>query len=216
MNSSKAPLDGTGPIAAAVAMGGLTYGVIEAGADGFGAPRVLIALGLAVLALIVFLTTQARGRHPMVPLNLFRSRGVVVPLLGGFAFTVGFYGGPGSDWFRGTRARREGRIEADGVEKDVTLTDADGEIDSEVGAAYRTKYGRYSANTIARITSPVAGSTTCDRCHAAQRTPGQTSAAVRLPTTPSPSPHWRTGAYRPRIRRHFGDRTARADHRRAP
>ncbi|GHD62808.1 hypothetical protein GCM10010317_058650 [Streptomyces mirabilis] len=30
------------------------------------------------------------------------------------------------------------------------------------------------------------------------------------------TPHWRTGAYRPRIRRHFGDRTARADHRRAP
>jgi hypothetical protein len=68
--------------------------------------------------------------------------------------------GPGSDWFGGTRARREGRIEADGVEKDVTLTDADGEINSEVDAAYRTKYGRYSANTIARITSPVAGSTT--------------------------------------------------------
>ncbi|MFF2934258.1 DUF2255 family protein [Streptomyces mirabilis] len=68
--------------------------------------------------------------------------------------------GPGSDWFRGTRARREGRIEADGVAKDVTLTDADGEINSEVDAAYRTKYGRYSANTIARITSPVAGSTT--------------------------------------------------------
>ncbi|MEU2735131.1 DUF2255 family protein [Streptomyces sp. NPDC007095] len=64
--------------------------------------------------------------------------------------------GPGSDWFRGTRARREGRIEADGVEKDVTLTDADSEVD----AAYRTKYGRNSANTIARITSPVAGSTT--------------------------------------------------------
>ncbi|MDU9000234.1 MFS transporter [Streptomyces mirabilis] len=88
----EAPLDRTGQIAAVVAMGGLTYGVIEAGADGVGAPRVLIALGLAIVALIVFLTSQARGRHPMVPLDLFRSRGVVVPLLGGFAFTVGFYG----------------------------------------------------------------------------------------------------------------------------
>ncbi|MEN1882940.1 MFS transporter [Streptomyces mirabilis] len=88
----EAPLDRTGQIAAVVAMGGLTYGVIEAGADGFGTPRVLIALSLAIVALIVFLTSQARGRHPMVPLDLFRSRGVVVPLLGGFAFTVGFYG----------------------------------------------------------------------------------------------------------------------------
>ncbi|MFE2563577.1 DUF2255 family protein, partial [Streptomyces mirabilis] len=70
--------------------------------------------------------------------------------------------GPGSDWFRGTRARREGRIEADGVEKEVTLTDADGEseINSGVDAACRTKYGRCSANTIARTTSLVAGSTT--------------------------------------------------------
>ncbi|MFF1739923.1 DUF2255 family protein, partial [Streptomyces mirabilis] len=68
--------------------------------------------------------------------------------------------GPGSDWFRGTRARREGRIEADGVEKEVTLTDADGEINSGVDAACRTKYGRHSAHTIARTTSPVAGSTT--------------------------------------------------------
>lgn len=35
-----------------------------------------------------------------------------------------------------------------------------GEVNSEVDAAYRTKYGRHSATTIARITSPVAGSTT--------------------------------------------------------
>ena len=86
------PFDWTGQIAAVLAMCGLTYGVIEAGADGFGAPRVLIALGLAVVALVVFLASQARGKHPMVPLDMFRTRAVVIPLLGGFAFTVGFYG----------------------------------------------------------------------------------------------------------------------------
>lgn len=68
--------------------------------------------------------------------------------------------GPGSDWYRGTRTRHEARIEADGVEQDVTLVDVDGEINDAVDAAYRTKYARYSARTIARITSPVAGSTT--------------------------------------------------------
>lgn len=88
----EAPLDRTGQVAAVLAMCGLTYGVIEAGADGFGTPRVLLALGVAVLALVVFLASQARGKHPMVPLDMFRSRGVVIPLLGGFAFTVGFYG----------------------------------------------------------------------------------------------------------------------------
>jgi hypothetical protein len=68
--------------------------------------------------------------------------------------------GPTSAWFRGTRARHEGRVEADGVEKDVAFEDVDGEINDAVDAAYRSKYGRYSANTIQRITSSTAGSTT--------------------------------------------------------
>ncbi|WP_328979849.1 DUF2255 family protein [Streptomyces canus] len=68
--------------------------------------------------------------------------------------------GPTSAWFRGTRTRHEGRIEAGGVEQDVVFEDVDGEINGAVDAAYRTKYGRYSANTIQRITSSTAGSTT--------------------------------------------------------
>ncbi|MFI5882328.1 DUF2255 family protein [Streptomyces sp. NPDC051554] len=68
--------------------------------------------------------------------------------------------GPASAWFRGTRARHEGRVEAGGVEKDAAFEDVDGEINDAVDAAYRSKYGRYSANTIQRITSSTAGSTT--------------------------------------------------------
>jgi len=68
--------------------------------------------------------------------------------------------GPGSDWFRGTRARHEGRVEAGGVEKDVAFEDVDGEINDAVDSAYRTKYRRYSASTLQRITSATAGSTT--------------------------------------------------------
>ncbi|MDO0917296.1 DUF2255 family protein [Streptomyces sp. DT2A-34] len=68
--------------------------------------------------------------------------------------------GPTSAWFRGTRTRHEGRVEADGVEKDVAFEDLDGETNDAVDAAYRTKDSRYSANTIQRITSSTAGSTT--------------------------------------------------------
>jgi MFS family permease len=75
-------------------MGGLTYGAIEAGADGFTAPRVLAALAVAVLALAAFLAAQARGAHPMVPLELFRSRTVSAAVAVGFAFIVGYYGLP--------------------------------------------------------------------------------------------------------------------------
>ena len=86
------PFDWAGQILAVLAMGALTYGVIEAGADGFGAPRVLASLALAVAALAAFIWVQARGKHPMVPLDLFRSRAVVISSGTGFAFMAGFYG----------------------------------------------------------------------------------------------------------------------------
>jgi DHA2 family methylenomycin A resistance protein-like MFS transporter len=86
------PFDAVGQSAAVLAMGALTYGVIEAGADGFTTPRVLVALTLAVVALAVFVTAQARGEHPMVPLDLLRTRTMVIAAGTGFAFVAGFYG----------------------------------------------------------------------------------------------------------------------------
>jgi EmrB/QacA subfamily drug resistance transporter len=88
------PFDWTGQISAVLAMGGLTYGAIEAGSAGLAAPRVLVAFGTAVAGLAVFAAVQARAAHPMVPLNLFRSRTVVIATVVGFAFVVGYYGLP--------------------------------------------------------------------------------------------------------------------------
>ncbi|MEU9955216.1 DUF2255 family protein [Streptomyces sp. NPDC050982] len=68
--------------------------------------------------------------------------------------------GPGSDWYRGTRARQEGRIQAGGVEKDVTIIDVGDEVNDAVDTAYRTKYGHYAAYIVKAITSPEASSTT--------------------------------------------------------
>ncbi|MDX3586346.1 DUF2255 family protein [Streptomyces europaeiscabiei] len=70
--------------------------------------------------------------------------------------------GPGSDWYRGTRARQEGRVQACGVGKDVTIVDAadDTTVNDAVDAAYRAKYGHYAAYIIKAITSPEASSTT--------------------------------------------------------
>ncbi|WP_330288738.1 MFS transporter [Streptomyces canus] len=87
-----APFDWIGQITVVLAMGGLTYGVIEAGADGFGKLRVVVALAVAVVAAAVFLLSQARGKHPMVPLELLRARTMAVSVGVGFAVNVGFYG----------------------------------------------------------------------------------------------------------------------------
>ncbi len=68
--------------------------------------------------------------------------------------------GPGSAWFRGTRARHEGRIRAGGVEKDVALEDVGHEMDDAIDAAYRSKYHRYAASIVDHITSSGARSAT--------------------------------------------------------
>ncbi|WP_329375909.1 MFS transporter [Streptomyces sp. NBC_01483] len=70
----------------------MTYALIEGGQAGFASAGVLGALALAAVAVTVFLTAQARGRAPMMPLDLFRSRPVVAALTAGFALNVGFYG----------------------------------------------------------------------------------------------------------------------------
>ncbi|GAA1655906.1 MFS transporter [Actinoplanes couchii] len=88
------PFDGTGQVLAIAAMSALTFGAIEAGPRGLTSPLVLTALAVAVLASAAFLVVQARKRHPMVPLSLFRSATVNVSVVIGFVFMVGFYGLP--------------------------------------------------------------------------------------------------------------------------
>jgi DHA2 family methylenomycin A resistance protein-like MFS transporter len=88
------PFDWPGQLTAVAAMGGLAYGAIEGGAVGFTTRRVITAFVVAAAALAAFLLVQARGRHPMVPLEMFRARNVPVAIAVGFAFIVGYYGLP--------------------------------------------------------------------------------------------------------------------------
>jgi EmrB/QacA subfamily drug resistance transporter len=94
--SSRRPaaFDAIGQLSAGVAMGGLTYGVIEAGAVGFAAPRVVNALVLAAAAAAVFVLTERRSAHPIIPADLLSSRPVVLSVVIGFAFMIGYYGLP--------------------------------------------------------------------------------------------------------------------------
>ncbi|UGQ12311.1 DUF2255 family protein [Yinghuangia sp. ASG 101] len=52
--------------------------------------------------------------------------------------------GTGGPWYRGTQSRRQGHIEAGGVDRDVAFREADPGEYTDVDAAYRDKYGRYT------------------------------------------------------------------------
>jgi hypothetical protein len=61
-----------------------------------------------------------------------------------------------SGWFRGTQVRHEGRINAGGVEKDVTFLDiTNTEMNDKVDAAYLTKYRRYPQYVAPMVTPDV-------------------------------------------------------------
>jgi hypothetical protein len=67
--------------------------------------------------------------------------------------------GPGTGWHRVAQTNHAGRIRAGGVEKDVTIEEADAADYDAVDAAYRAKYGRY-ASIVDGITNAEARSST--------------------------------------------------------
>jgi len=67
-------LDWPGALSAAAGLGAFTYGLTQASAHGFAHPLVLCAIGAGVLVLAAFVMIEANSPHPMMPLDVFRSR----------------------------------------------------------------------------------------------------------------------------------------------
>jgi len=87
-----ASFDWAGQGLAIVGLSALMYGLIEGGALGFATPIVVMSLAVAVLGLVGFVAVEARVRHPMMPLALFRPAGMRVALAVGFSFMAGWFG----------------------------------------------------------------------------------------------------------------------------
>ncbi|MGC4895143.1 MFS transporter [Micromonospora sp. DT31] len=93
--------DMAGALLGALALGGVTYALIDAPARGDGSPAVLAAAVLGVVAVVVFvLVERRRGDTAMLPTGLFGSRlfsvlnvftVVVYAALGGFTFFLAVY-----------------------------------------------------------------------------------------------------------------------------
>lgn len=79
---------------------------------------------------------------------------------GGDLYVRSYRGRDGS-WYRAAQARREGRIQAGGVEADVTFAgEPDPGINDQIDAAYLAKYRRYSGSFLDPMVTPQARSTT--------------------------------------------------------
>ena len=86
------PFDWLGQITAVLALATLTYGIIEGASIGYGSPEILTLFAVCTASAGAFVLAQARGRHPMVPLDLFRSRTVSTALAIALVTMAAFYG----------------------------------------------------------------------------------------------------------------------------
>ncbi len=93
--ADRAHLDVPGSVLATLALAGLVYFFIEAPSLGWGAPSVLAALAIAVLALVAFLFVERRQAAPMLPLDLLRNRNFA----GANLLTLLLYAGLGGSLF---------------------------------------------------------------------------------------------------------------------
>jgi EmrB/QacA subfamily drug resistance transporter len=71
-SETKRRLDTVGILSFTVASGALTYALIEAHSDGWGAPLTLSMFAVAAVALVVFVLVELRVRFPVLDLALFR------------------------------------------------------------------------------------------------------------------------------------------------
>ena len=71
-NARRLDLPGAGLVT--LGLGGLVFGLLEAPRFGFGHPLIIAALSGGAVLLTAFVVVEARSTHPMVPLDLFRSR----------------------------------------------------------------------------------------------------------------------------------------------
>ncbi|MEV7127588.1 MFS transporter [Streptomyces sp. NPDC093260] len=73
-NPNAPAIDVPGTVLSVLAVGALTYGLIEGGARGWTSPVILSGFAAAALLLAAFLTVEARHPAPMLPPRLFRQR----------------------------------------------------------------------------------------------------------------------------------------------
>ncbi|WP_328676610.1 MFS transporter [Streptomyces sp. NBC_00343] len=86
-------IDWLGTVAFAGFAGGVTYAVVRAGEDGWGASVTLGSFAVAALALVCFVLVERRVAHPLLDLALLRKPAFVGVMAGALAFNGVAFGG---------------------------------------------------------------------------------------------------------------------------
>ncbi|MFI6547983.1 MFS transporter [Streptomyces prunicolor] len=86
-------VDWLGTVAFAGFAGGVTYAVVRAGEDGWGASVTLGSFAVSALALVCFVLVERRVAHPLLDLSLLRQPAFVGVMAGALAFNGAAFGG---------------------------------------------------------------------------------------------------------------------------
>ncbi|MGH2756678.1 MAG: MFS transporter [Actinomycetota bacterium] len=89
--SAAGRFDWAGAAVIALALAGLTFGVIRGQVEEWSSPVGFIALALGAVALVAFLPMMRRSSHPLVPLDLFKSRNFTVTNISTFLIYGALY-----------------------------------------------------------------------------------------------------------------------------
>ncbi|WP_020576761.1 DHA2 family efflux MFS transporter permease subunit [Actinopolymorpha alba] len=76
----------------ALGLSGVVFGLVRANAAGWSSPEIIGTLGGGAVVLALFVWWEHRAATPMVPLNLFASRGFAVTNLAGLFMMFGTFG----------------------------------------------------------------------------------------------------------------------------
>src|SRR5947207_2038377 len=87
-----ADLDLTAQVLGIVALGGVTFGLIQGGVWGWSSAPVIIALLVAIVAGVLFYLGERSAAHPMLPPALFRDATFSAANAVGAILSFGFYG----------------------------------------------------------------------------------------------------------------------------
>lgn len=87
-----APLGGSGHVLGLLALGALSYALIEGPATGWTAPAILAAFTVTVLAAAGFVLRERTARTPVLPVALFADSRFSAANAVGFLFNFAFYG----------------------------------------------------------------------------------------------------------------------------